>query len=133
VVDVGGAFHRIWAVEVNFGPEALKLGISTELRVARVRKPGKYHNHQNRGRCNGIPDRFGSGKSDEITNEGWVHRIDQHPLTMALSVRQRCTSRQLWTKGYSWNRPTQYRLEQSNFRWTWSGFELWRGLPSFDG
>jgi hypothetical protein len=89
VVDVGGALHRIWAAEINFTPKALKLGVVFLQGAVGLSQPSDMSPEFidlggitaiKIGRCNGIPDRFGSGKSDEIANKGWVHRIDQPPF-----------------------------------------------------
>jgi len=89
VVDVGGAFHQIWAAEINFALEALKLGVKF-LQGATGLSQLSYTSMEfvdlgsitaiKIGRCNGNLDRFGSGKSDAIGNEGWVHRVDQPPF-----------------------------------------------------
>jgi hypothetical protein len=89
VVDIGGALHRIWAAEVNFTPKALKIGVVFLQGAAGLSQLSDASpefidlggiTSVKIGRCNGIPDRFGRGKSDEIPNKGWVHRIDQPPF-----------------------------------------------------
>jgi hypothetical protein len=89
VLDVGGALHQIWLAEVNLMPEALKLGVVFLQGAAGLSQPSDASSEfiglggittVKIGRYNGMPDRFGGGKSDEIANEGWVHGIDQPPF-----------------------------------------------------
>jgi hypothetical protein len=89
VVDIGSALHRIWAAEVNFTPKALKVGVVFLQGAPGLSQPSDASlefidlggiTAVKIGCSNGIPDRFGCGKSDEIANKGWVHRIDQPPF-----------------------------------------------------
>jgi hypothetical protein len=86
VVDVGGALHRIRPPEVDLVPETLQIGVdllkgatglfqssntSPEFVDLRGITPIEI--------CcsNSIPNCFSSGKSDEIFDEGRVHRVNQ--------------------------------------------------------
>jgi len=86
MVDVGRALHRIRPPEVNLVPETLQIGVellkgaaglfqasstSPEFVDLRGITPIK------KGCSNSIPNCFSSGKSDEISDECRVHRVDQ--------------------------------------------------------
>jgi hypothetical protein len=89
VMDVGWALHRIRPPEVNLAPETLQISVeflkgATGLFQASNTSP-EFIDLRGitpiKKRCsNSSPNYFSSGKSDEISDECRVHRVDQPPF-----------------------------------------------------
>lgn len=86
VVDVGWALHRIRLPEVNLVPETLQIGVEFLKGTASLFQASntslefidlKGITPIKKCCSNSIPNCFSSGKSDEISGECQVHRVDQ--------------------------------------------------------